>query len=280
MLLQLLRGAGVKGLAAMPVREDADRGSRVEEDKREAASPIPIPRSSILRPLLDVTRSEIEPTRSARRLEWIEDESNADIAFHAQLPAARGAAAHRAAVSRRIARRSRAPPGISPKPTALLDELAAADGAGCLDDGTLDVAALRAAVAGARAEPAALFPRRATAWPCPTPSALDEALRQALQRAGATRRCWSISGAASCGASRARLHVVPRPRGAARRLTRGAGAASAGSPLPELGGVLTMAPRAGRGHEPGAAARARRSRSGCGAAASACSPTAAARGAR
>ena len=63
MFLQLLRGSGVKGLSAMPEM-------RVQND-REA------PR--IIRPLLDVPRSEIEHYAKTRKLEWIEDESNENI---------------------------------------------------------------------------------------------------------------------------------------------------------------------------------------------------------
>src|SRR3972149_429322 len=57
-LLQMLRGAGVKGMSAMPVI-----------------------RNSILRPLLDIPRSEIEAYARRRKLEWIEDESNADVYY-------------------------------------------------------------------------------------------------------------------------------------------------------------------------------------------------------
>ena len=61
-LLQLLRGAGLPGLAAMPVVRDQSAGDA--------------PR--LLRPLLDATRAEIEAYARERRLEWIEDETNAD----------------------------------------------------------------------------------------------------------------------------------------------------------------------------------------------------------
>ncbi len=58
-LLQLLRGAGLPGLAAMP---------RVA----------PFGRGRLARPLLGIDRSELEAWARARGLEWIEDESNAD----------------------------------------------------------------------------------------------------------------------------------------------------------------------------------------------------------
>ena len=69
-LLQLLRGAGPKGLAGMPVvrpQESAMEG--------KAASP------HILRPLLDLRRSDIEAYAKSRGLEWVEDDSNADSRF-------------------------------------------------------------------------------------------------------------------------------------------------------------------------------------------------------
>jgi len=65
MLLQLLRGSGVKGLTAMPEL-------RFQNNK---ASP------RIIRPLLDVPRSEIEHYAKTRKLGWVEDESNENIGF-------------------------------------------------------------------------------------------------------------------------------------------------------------------------------------------------------
>jgi tRNA(Ile)-lysidine synthase len=62
LLLQLLRGAGVAGLAAMPARAALGR-------------------SWLLRPLLDVGRAELEAWVSRRGLAWIDDDSNADPRF-------------------------------------------------------------------------------------------------------------------------------------------------------------------------------------------------------
>ena len=61
-LLNLLRGAGPRGAAAMPV------AGRIG-DKR------------LLRPLLQVPRREILEYARAHHLEWIEDESNRDVAL-------------------------------------------------------------------------------------------------------------------------------------------------------------------------------------------------------
>ncbi len=58
-LLQLLRGAGLPGIAAM-------------------APVAPFGRGRLARPLLAIERSEIESWASARGLEWVEDDSNAN----------------------------------------------------------------------------------------------------------------------------------------------------------------------------------------------------------
>ena len=60
-LLQLLRGAGPKGLAAMPAL------------RRVAAGP------ALARPLLALPRTEIAAYATANAVAWIDDESNADI---------------------------------------------------------------------------------------------------------------------------------------------------------------------------------------------------------
>jgi tRNA(Ile)-lysidine synthase len=61
-LLQLLRGAGPKGLAAMP-------------EVMEFAGTVKI------RPLLNFTRAALEEYAQQNKLIWIEDESNANVAF-------------------------------------------------------------------------------------------------------------------------------------------------------------------------------------------------------
>lgn len=63
LLLQLMRGAGPKGLSAMSSSGTLASGRRV------------------LRPLLSVTRSELEDYAKSHSLVWIEDESNSDDRF-------------------------------------------------------------------------------------------------------------------------------------------------------------------------------------------------------
>jgi len=62
LLLQLMRGCGVSGLAAMPVLTRLGTGLH-------------------LRPLLDVTRAEIHHYAALNNLSWIDDPSNLDTAF-------------------------------------------------------------------------------------------------------------------------------------------------------------------------------------------------------
>lgn len=123
MLLQLMRGAGVAGLAAMPAAAAFGRGW-------------------LLRPLLDVGRSELEHWVRSRGLEWVEDDSNADPRFDRnylrrevvpRLKARWSAAA-------RVAARSAAHLADA---RAVLDEVAAADLARVLRGRAVALDALR-----------------------------------------------------------------------------------------------------------------------------------------
>ena len=62
LLFRLLRGAGVRGLAAMPAHR-------------------PLAGGYLARPLLDVSRAELEAYASDHQLKWIDDPSNADPRF-------------------------------------------------------------------------------------------------------------------------------------------------------------------------------------------------------
>jgi tRNA(Ile)-lysidine synthase len=63
-LLQLLRGAGPKGLAGMPAFRQRRSGM-----------------AAVMRPLLGIRRDEIEIHARTRGLEWVTDDSNADSRF-------------------------------------------------------------------------------------------------------------------------------------------------------------------------------------------------------
>ena len=62
LLLQLLRGSGVNGLAAMPVRGELGHGQ-------------------LVRPLLGVARRQLQAYAEENGLGWLEDPSNRDMAF-------------------------------------------------------------------------------------------------------------------------------------------------------------------------------------------------------
>ena len=122
LLLQLLRGAGVKGLAAMPQLSSG--------------------RPAILRPLLDVPRSALETYADAHGLQWIEDESNLDLTYdrnflrhhvfpeiEKRFPACRTTLARSA--------------GHFAEAAELLDEVAAGDAAIYVKESSLDIAGLR-----------------------------------------------------------------------------------------------------------------------------------------
>jgi tRNA(Ile)-lysidine synthase len=66
LMLQLLRGAGVKGLSAMPITRPLEEAPKT---------------TKLLRPLLDTPRSEILEYAKLHDLSWVTDESNLDISY-------------------------------------------------------------------------------------------------------------------------------------------------------------------------------------------------------
>ncbi|HEY7657615.1 MAG TPA: tRNA lysidine(34) synthetase TilS [Burkholderiales bacterium] len=224
LLLQLLRGAGVKGLAAMPLLRKA-------EGRRQ--------KPSLLRPLLDVTREEILDYARKRTLEWIEDESNQDIYFHRNfirhevLPLiARRFPAYRVTLARAA--------GHLAEAAQVLDELAAADAAGHLEGGTLSMAAFQH-LPPARARNLLRYLLASHRVPMPNAERIDEALRQALCAKRDAQVRIELGG---CDLRRFenRLHVVAAMKDLPARYARRWRGQSA-IVLPELGGVLAM-PRA------------------------------------
>jgi tRNA(Ile)-lysidine synthase len=122
-LLQLFRGSGVAGLAAMPAS-------------------VPLGAGSHLRPLLDVPRSALVDWARAAGLEWIEDPMNSESRYdraylrHDVLPVI---ARRWPAVSRTVGRSA----GHLADAQKLLEALARADGETCVDaQGRLAVAGL------------------------------------------------------------------------------------------------------------------------------------------
>jgi tRNA(Ile)-lysidine synthase len=115
LLLQLLRGAGPEGLAAMPVRRSMRRG--------------PV----LLRPFLALPRAAIDAYAAARGLAWVDDESNANTGVRRNFirhdVAPRLAAAfpgYPATLVRAAAHQAEA--------ARLIDELAALDAQGAIAD--------------------------------------------------------------------------------------------------------------------------------------------------
>jgi tRNA(Ile)-lysidine synthase len=229
-LLQLLRGAGVKGLAAMPpVREDDARAGL-----------------RYLRPLLGVTRHDIEQYAAVRKLAWVEDDSNRDVYYlrnflrqeimprlETRVPQYRTTLARAA--------------GHLTEAAQLLDELARIDGAGVLNDGTLPVATLKNLPA-ARARNLLRYFLASQGALMPDARQLDEALRQAITAKTDARVCVAV-GNLSLRRYAGALYVVP--------LALPVGLASADFSrrwheerrvvVPELSGVLEMRRRRGAG---------------------------------
>jgi tRNA(Ile)-lysidine synthase len=248
LLLQLLRGAGVKGLAAMPLIRTEDRGSRIEGKPRTRGLPQLNPQSSIpnpriLRPLLDVTRDEILEYAKTRKLKWIEDESNQDIYFqrnylrHKVLPViARRFPAYRVTLARAA--------GHLAEAARVLDEIAAADGAGMVEGGTLAVDALRR-LPPARARNLLRCFLAGHGLSMPAADRLQEALRQVLSAKQDARVLVEL-GDFALRRHAGRLHLVrsgSAPPAHYEKLWRGEKEMA----LPELGGVLTLVPGSGRG---------------------------------
>ena len=130
LLLQLFRGAGIAGLAAMPGIAAFEPGH-------------------IARPLLDVSRAEIEALARKAKLTWIEDPSNADTRFSRNylrqrlMPLIRE---HWPGVDKAMARSA----SHMAAAAALLNERAAHDLAGLADGAGVSVSALRALPMGRR----------------------------------------------------------------------------------------------------------------------------------
>ena len=144
LLLQLLRGAGIKGVAAMPVL------SKSKPAYVSACS------TATLRPLLDIPRSDLLEYAQQHALQWVEDESNADDSYprnflrHRLLPLLEQRfPAYRDTLTRSAQHFAEA--------GELLDELAQQDVQGSVDAVALDVCPLAGAFACPRQEPAALF---------------------------------------------------------------------------------------------------------------------------
>ena len=238
-LLQLLRGAGVKGLSAMPVLRGDARGQGKEEKKRHVLHASPLA-PSILRPLLDITRAEIEAYARARKLRWVEDDSNADTGFdrnfmrHRLLPVI---AERYPAYRKTLARASR----NFAEAAVLLDELASLDMPNAAAH--LKITDLRA-LTTARAKNALRYFLGTHGVTMPNETRLAECVRQ-VQEPRATGIAIDL-GAHELRRFGSELRVVPKtpvPSADFRRQWQG----EARLALPELGATLLMKKSRGSG---------------------------------
>lgn len=184
LLLNLLRGTGVTGAAAMPAER---RFGQLR----------------LLRPLLDVSRAEIESYAIDHGLAWIEDESNADIsltrnflrhealaAITQRFPAAESALAQAAANFSEAA--------------GLLDDLAALDWQRADEGGAARLSVLRA-LSLPRLKNLLRYRLRCLEWQVPVATRLDEFARQ-LQTAGSDRHPELLLPDGKMRAARGLLH--------------------------------------------------------------------------
>lgn len=226
LLLQLLRGAGPRGLSAMPVL-------------KPATSRMP----AVLRPLLETPRAVIEGYAARHRLQWVEDESNQDRAYlrnflrhevlpllESRLPGVRGtltrAARHQAECSE------------------LLDVLAAGDLRSEHHVGRLPLVLLQG-LEPSRARNALRYFLRCNDVMMPEAERLDELLRQAMTARDDARVCVDL-GVVDLRRFRGMLHIVrplPLPEKSFAVAWNGQGTLS----LPQLGGCLRLTERKGEG---------------------------------
>lgn len=187
LLLNLLRGGGVTGAAAMPAeRRDGPR--------------------RLLRPLLGETRADIEAYALTHGLTWVTDESNADTGLtrnflrHAVLPViAQRFPAAETALAQAAANFAEA--------CGLLDELAELDWLAAADGDCARLAVLRK-LSTARLKNLLRHRLRVLGWQVPVASRLDEFARQ-LQSAGPDRHPELQLPSGRMRAARGRLHWLP-----------------------------------------------------------------------
>lgn len=193
LLLQLLRGAGVKGAAAMPAMSNG--------------------KPALARPLLDVTRSELELYAAQRGLTWITDESNTDTRFDRNYL--------RLEVMPQIAKRFpayRATLGRAARHFAeaahLLGELAAVDAKDAMRDDKLSRNAF-ARLSEARARNLLRFFLAQHGVAMPQAKRLDELVRQLQTCARDAEVCCEL-GEHEVRAWRGGIYLIDRPPPAAK----------------------------------------------------------------
>jgi len=245
LLLQLLRGAGVKGLSAMPVV----RTVRKEMDEKASTNSVPAleRKPKLLRPLLDVSRREIEDYAREHTLQWITDESNDEVSFdrnflrHALFPLlGKRFPAYRTTFLRASRHMAEA--------SALLDELAEVDSAQCAVPGKLHVEDLRK-LSFPRARNLLRYTLAQHAVILPSTVKLEEILRQLLSSRPDTK-LHVVFGNTEIRCFRDQVHIRKAqtivqaiPEAPWHLVWQG----EEQLPIPELGGTLRFARRRGVG---------------------------------
>ncbi len=189
LLLQLLRGAGPKGLAAMA------------ELQRQ-----PGWRAAHLRPLLGVSRAALQDHALTHTLAWVEDDSNQDVRFRRNalrqqvMPLLQS---HFPAATTTLARAA----SLQADAAGLLDDLARLDAAEAISGDRLDCAAL-AALSLPRARNLLRHFIESQGQPMPSARRLNEALRQVGEARHDAAVCLKL-GAVNLVRFRGGVYLVP-----------------------------------------------------------------------
>ena len=202
LLLQMLRGAGVRGVSAMPVlslKEPLAIRLSCQETPVKSLVMSKLPQMSghsdsiaLVRPLLHCSREEILAYAAAHQLHWIEDESNADDSYprnflrHRVLPLlGERFSAYRDTLMRSAQHFAEA--------SKLLDELARQDGAEMIAGETLAIQAL-CPLEPARAKNLLRYFLHSLGAPMPQLVQLDDMLQQLCAARRDAAVCVNYSG--------------------------------------------------------------------------------------
>ena len=262
LLLQLLRGAGVKGAAAMPlvklVAAPTPFPSKVTNDLaavagqtsqmassfiREGGGESGIPSGFILRPLLDVSRAELVAYAKQHELAWVEDESNADDSYPRNFLRQRVMPLlmqRFPACSETLARSAQ----HFAEASELLDQLAQLDTQGAMQGDTLDVSCLRR-LDTVRAKNLLRFFIASRGAPMPGSARLQEMLHQLCDARADAAPCVAF-GAWEVRRYQGRVYVFPtlaHPDTTWQVQWNGESELA----LPQLGGTLHFESCAGQG---------------------------------
>jgi len=198
LLLQLLRGAGVRGMSAMPAVRTLEPAGGLR----------------LVRPLLQVSRASIHAYARGRGLSWIEDESNADARFDRNFLRTRilpELAARYPGVSDTL---GRAADNLADA-AQLMDELAGSDARGAVSRDSLRLSSLACASPARARNLLRWFLERQGFLPA-SRDQLEEGLRQALAARDDARLQVKL-GSARLRRHRGRLYLESAGREPGRR---------------------------------------------------------------